>query len=226
MAFRFWKLLLAASCSPDSWTPAATWWGSPMCTVGETQMEKWKVLTEQQSWWFPNWPSLRSGFAFSGSSHLLGLERQIGLVWIAKRSQMWVLCDKAFSGEMQHTWLLIPVRELMTDENAGTTNLVDQWVLLELLIGIWMRGYLEEWKLPKGRCNTKGYPSTGNSLQSWEPGASCTACRHLNRLESVLPRWLSWSKSLPDSWSGLKIFATQLVWIFLAVQLPFLKGTP
>jgi hypothetical protein len=39
-------------------------------------------------------------------------------------------------------------------------------------------------------------PSMGDSSPSWEPGALPTACRQLSRLENILPRCLSWSKSL------------------------------
>lgn len=37
----------------------------------------------------------------------------------------------------------------------------------------------------------------GESSRSWELRAHCTACRQLNRLESVFSRCLSWSKHLP-----------------------------
>ena len=80
------------------------------------------------------------------------------------------------------------------------SKLVDEWVLLGFLTGISVRGYLQEQKWLKDSCITKAHPSMGDSSQSWEPGAHCTACRQLNRLESVLSRCLSWSKLLPDSW--------------------------
>lgn len=45
-----------------------------------------------------------------------------------------------------------------------------------------------------------------DSSQSWEPEAHC---RELNRLESVLPTCLSWSKPLPGSWYSIRVsFAT------------------
>lgn len=33
-----------------------------------------------------------------------------------------VLCDKTFPGEMQHTFLLIPKSQTMTDQNMDTTE--------------------------------------------------------------------------------------------------------
>jgi hypothetical protein len=52
-------------------------------------------------------------------------------------------------------------------------------------------------------CITKAHLSMGDSLQSWEPGAHY---RKLNRLESVLPKWLSWSKPLPGSSAAFCFF--------------------
>ena len=59
-----------------------------------------------------------------------------------------------------------------------------------------------------------------DSSQSWEPGAYCTACRQLNRLESILSKWL-WSKCLP----GSPFFAALLfLRVFFAAQLPALSA--
>ena len=60
----------------------------------------------------------------------------------------------------------------------------------------------------KNSCITKAHTSTGANLQSWESGAHHTACRQLNRLESVLSRFFSWSKPLPGSLAAFCFFQT------------------
>ena len=57
----------------------------------------------------------------------------------------------------------------------------------------------------------------GDSSQTWEPGAHCTACRQLNRLESVLFRCTSQQpEHLPGSSADLCFFwVTGLVWEWL-----------
>lgn len=57
----------------------------------------------------------------------------------------------------------------------------------------------------------------GDSSQIWEPGAGCTACRQLSRLERALPRCLSCSKPLPGSLAAFCFFqAAGLVLVFAA----------
>lgn len=51
-----------------------------------------------------------------------------------------------------------------------------------------------------------------DSLQIFEPGTHCTACRQLNRLKSDLSKSFSWSKCLLGSSAGFCVFqATGLV---------------
>jgi hypothetical protein len=47
--------------------------------------------------------------------------------------------------------------------------------------------------------------------QNWESGAHCTAYRQVNRLESGLPQWFSWSEPLPVSSVGLCFL--QVAWL-------------
>lgn len=77
-------------------------------------------------------------------------------------------------------------------------------VLLGLLTAIWLRGYMKEWKWLKDSCLTKAHQSMGDSSQSWDPGAHCTACRQLKRLDRVLFRYVSqlfWTSFRQLSWS-------------------------
>ena len=94
------------------------------------------------------------------------------------------------------------------------SKLVDEWVLLGFLTGISVRGYLQEQKWLKDSCITKAHPSMGDSSQSWEPGAHCTACRQPHRLGSVFPGAsvglnLSWQLSflLPERDSQLLLLS-------------------
>lgn len=125
---------------------------------------------------------------------------------------------------MEPTNLLTPDRELIKVQKPPQCSLVNQSVLLGLLIGISVRGYLEEQKWVKDNHITTAYPGVGDSLQSWEPGAHCAVCRLLNGLESVLS-WQLWLVSascrpglasecvaLPLLWET----AAKLGWAFLA----------
>jgi hypothetical protein len=51
----------------------------------------------------------------------------------------------------------------------------------------------------------KPAPTWVPAHKSWSPGTHCPGCRHLNRLEGVFSKWLSWSVPLPDSLSGLRL---------------------
>ena len=71
--------------------------------------------------------------------------------------------------------------------------LADQWVLLGLLRGNQVWGYLQEQKWLK-HCITKAHPSTVTTHTSYEPESHCTVGRQINRLKHVLPCffWASW----------------------------------
>ena len=74
-------------------------------------------------------------------------------------------------------------------------------------------GHLREcgWRVTYRNRNdskTAASPQHGDSSKRWEPGAHCTACMQLNRLESVLSRCFSLSKPLPGSLAGLNLFHT------------------
>lgn len=58
-------------------------------------------------------------------------------------------------------------------------------------------------------------PAWAASCKSWEPETPCTVCSLLNRLESVLSSWLSWSEPLLGSWFGSSR-------VFFSAWLPFL----
>lgn len=49
--------------------------------------------------------------------------------------------------------------------------------------------------------------STAVTSPNWKPAACCLARRQLNRLKSVLAKWLSWSKPLPGSLVGFCFFS-------------------
>lgn len=73
---------------------------------------------------------------------------------------------KTFLGR-QHTLLLIPDREPMTDHNTDTVKV--QWVLFKLPVGVWVQCYLQEQKWLKDIFITK-------ALKSWAPRAHYIAC--------------------------------------------------
>lgn len=81
------------------------------------------------------------------------------IVWYLKKK-------KTFLGR-QHTLLLIPDREPMTDHNTDTVKV--QWVLFKLPVGVWVQCYLQEQKWLKDIFITK-------ALKSWAPRAHYIAC--------------------------------------------------
>ena len=96
-------------------------------------------------------------------------------------------------------------KQWQTKIDTVRVQLGKPWVLLRLLTGAEMtQRQLHHYSPPQ-----HGWWVTAH--KSWEPGAHCTSCRQLTRLENVLSRWL-WSKPLPGSWflllldscSGLK----------------------
>ena len=109
----------------------------------------------------------------------------------------------------------------MTDK--GTTppkpNLVNQWVLLWLLTGIWVSGYLQEQKWFKDNSITKAHPQhLGNLKHTAQPAGSSTGWRmsfpgasvdlKINQascLVSASSRKLGWSQRLPCSSAWLRV---------------------
>lgn len=74
--------------------------------------------------------------------------------------------------------------------------LLNHWVLLELLPGILVRGYVHEQKCLKNSCISTAYPSMSDSL--WKPGIWSTlhSLWQLICLKSILSRWFSCSEPL------------------------------
>lgn len=92
--------------------------------------------------------------------------------------------NQDFSWEMQYTYLLIPDREHTINQITTTKVQLDEpRVLLGLLKGVWMRGYLQQQKWFKDGCITKAHPAWATAQKSWEPGAHCTVFRQLNRFD-------------------------------------------
>lgn len=94
-------------------------------------------------------------------------------------------------------------------------NMVNQWFLLVLFMGVWVRGYLQEQQWLKDSCIAKAYPNVHESSQRWEPRGHCPACRQLNKLESVSASFCFFQVA----GLVLDIFAAQLVWKSLLCSL-------
>ena len=60
------------------------------------------------------------------------------------------------------------------------SSLLNKWVLVVLIIGIWTRCYLHECKWFKDSSITWAYMSTGTSFHSWKTRAQWTACVKVN----------------------------------------------
>lgn len=101
---------------------------------------------------------------------------------------------------------------------------MNQWILLELLTGIWVRCYWQEQKWLTDSCITKDHIYTCDSPQNWEPKAHCAACWLFSRLESFPSWWLIWSKSLPCSWAGFWFFQAVGLVSESSLQLVFSEG--
>lgn len=104
------------------------------------------------------------------------------------------------------------------EPTADQSSLVNQWVSLELLTGIWMRGYLREQHRQQQNQSAPQHgwqlTNAGNlehtALACWTPSSS----------DSVLSYWLSWSSLLHVSGSDLRVFfAAWLVWEWLCFSL-------
>lgn len=104
------------------------------------------------------------------------------------------------SCEEMNKCLFTPDRESMTEQTDITkVQLSKPMHFTGLLIGLRVSGYLEKQKCFTDNSITKAHPNTGDSSQSRKPEAHCTTCSHLDRLESVLSKWLSWSEPLLGS---------------------------
>lgn len=67
------------------------------------------------------------------------------------------------------------------------TNLVTTEFLLGLLVRIWMRGHFNRSEDDsKVTASLKSLPDTGDNLQKLCPKALCSACRQLDRTETLL----------------------------------------
>lgn len=114
-------------------------------------------------------------------------------------------------------WLLTPDRELTTNQNMDKHQSPTWWT------NEFYWGYLQEhrWRVThrsrnvsKTAASLKPTPAWVTAQKCWEPGAYCTGCRQLNRMESVLSWWLSWSEPLPGTKAALCFFqAARLVWL-------------
>ena len=81
-----------------------------------------------------------------------------------------IICHVTFPKEMQHTCLLPPNRKLRTDQSReAKSNLVNQRVVLRLLTGVRMRGYLQEQKWLKDSWITKARLRTTDNSQKLRP---------------------------------------------------------
>jgi hypothetical protein len=115
---------------------------------------------------------------------------------------------------MQHTSLLTPERKLMTNQKQIPTksNLVNQWVLLGVIHRNKVEGvnYRSRKKNTNTNCITKSHSSIDN------PGnldhTAHPVCRELSKLGCS-----SGLESLPDNWSGLRVFSAACpVWELLS----------
>ena len=96
-------------------------------------------------------------------------------------------------------YLFTPDREPTTDQSMNTNKPMS-------FIGVTYRGRYKS----KTIASPKTTPAWGTAHKSWEPGVHCTIYRQLNRLESVLSKWLHCSEALPSSSGGLCFF--QATW--------------
>lgn len=117
-----------------------------------------------------------------------------------------MLHDKIFPGETQHTYLLIPP---WTKVHLG-----EPMSFIKVTYRNMGEGSLIGAEMTQRQLHGQTHSSMGDSSQSWEPGAHCTACRQLSRSKSVLSGFFGWSKPLPGSlflflpgsWCGLRVF--------------------
>lgn len=105
-----------------------------------------------------------------------------------------------------HTHLLTSERNPVTNQRkyrlSPKSNLLKQCVLLGLLAGVWMKGYLQEQKLLKDSCITKTHSTMGDSSQK---------LKSLEHTPQPVGSSQVWRASFP-SYSVLNLFQpTQLV---------------
>lgn len=88
-------------------------------------------------------------------------------------------------------------------QTPSKSSLVNQWVLLRLCTGIWVRGSLEERKWVRDSWITEAHPNMGDRqlTKAGKTGAYGTACRQQTRVERVLSRQLCLSL-LQAAWLG------------------------
>lgn len=125
---------------------------------------------------------------------------------------------QAWSQEDTSKRLLKPEREQMSDQSTipPKPTQMNNWVLLELLTGVWVRDYLQKLKCPKDNCITKNPIAAWVAThKTWKPGVQGTTCRHLNGLEIVHSRKLLVS-SFPHSSSCVHL--PQVIWLVWAIQ--------
>ena len=124
-------------------------------------------------------------------------------------------CVTKLSLERYNTHLQTPDREPTKDKSTDTTQVHfgKHYFITVAFRNIDWEGVTYRSRNDSDCCISKTHSSTAHT-QSWERGAGCTACRQLNRLESVLSRFLSWSEPLlPGIWAGVFFFqAAGLVW--------------
>lgn len=75
-----------------------------------------------------------------------------------------------------------------------------------LLSRIWLSDYLQEQKLLKCIWITKTHSSMGDSLKNPRNWSILHSLQSVQQGKSVLSKWLSWSKPLPDSSAGFCFF--------------------
>lgn len=140
-----------------------------------------------------------------------------------------LLCDKTFllwhkfSWEMQH----MPIHRRRGTHDSRIqipkTNLMNQWVLLGLITGVWMRHHLQEQKWLKDSCITKATPpwvtdnsqKAGNLERTSQPAGTSTGWRSPFQEPRVVwasSRQLVWYVLLPSSSCSLSLQLYCLLW--------------
>lgn len=114
---------------------------------------------------------------------------------------------------------LIPLdRELRTDKVRvpPKSNLMNQWLLLGFLTGIWVGSYIKEQEKLKSSCITKAHSSitklgTKSTLHSSQTAQQAEDClSQVPRSVWTSFRQLSCFLLLPDRWSSLGVILTCL----------------
>lgn len=90
---------------------------------------------------------------------------------------------------------------------------MNQWILLRLHTGIWVRDYLQDSKIA---ASPKPTPEQVTDHKIWEPGAHWIVFRKLNRLENAPSMWLTCSTSSRQLFSFCFFQEDTLVLVFSA----------